>query len=347
MPSGPANRFQGPCESSTPRNKEADARRVGLRKFGGDSESVMQCPTHVQAAGRHTRPIRHAANRSRIPLALDFQVLPVKPAEQRPKRALGYVWNASGQPVELSPIVGDPRRGIAELASARGLQLLDVLDESPRARDQNGEATGAERPVLLDLLEKARCGEFDVLIVGTGIGPSNESVTRAFLERRLQQYGVELEWAAGEEDQEPTVDAARDLLSTVDELERAVRMRHLSAGKAQKKALGRHVHGRLPYGYQSERGVLRPIENLAPIVRHIFADAARGCSPGQIARGLNESRISPPQGGRAWSEQGVRVVLANPAYTGERYGVKDAHPALVDRRLWKAAQQALRSRRRS
>jgi hypothetical protein len=42
----------------------------------------------------------------------------------------------------------------------------------------------------------------------------------------------------------------------------------------------------------------------------------------------------------------VRVVLANPVYIGERYGVRDAHPAVVDRRVWNRAQKALRSRRR-
>lgn len=61
---------------------------------------------------------------------------------------------------------------------------------------------------------------------------------------------------------------------------------------------------------------------------------------------LERGGIPTPQGARAWSEQSVRVVLANPVYIGERYGVRDAHPAVVDRRVWNRAQKALRSRRR-
>jgi hypothetical protein len=42
----------------------------------------------------------------------------------------------------------------------------------------------------------------------------------------------------------------------------------------------------------------------------------------------------------------VRTILTNPAYTGERHGVKRAHPAIVSRRLFNRAQAALDARRR-
>ena len=269
----------------------------------------------------------------------------MRPAKEPLKRALGYVSSGAG-PAGRSADAGELRRRIGEVASANRLELLEIVHEPSNGEDPHRERTGTREAVLLELLERAKRGEFDVLILGTRNGTWNESTKRAFLELRLRQYGVELECTIGGGGEEPTVDVARDVLSAADELERALLVRQLRAGKARKKALGRHVHGRLPYGYQSDRGMLRPVRSLAPIVIRIFSEAARGSSPGQIARGLNEEGIPTPQGGRAWSEQSVRVVLANPVYVGERYGVRDAHPAVVDRRVWNRAQKALRSRRR-
>jgi DNA invertase Pin-like site-specific DNA recombinase len=64
----------------------------------------------------------------------------------------------------------------------------------------------------------------------------------------------------------------------------------VSAGKLQKKKLGRHVHGRVPYGYTSTGGILEPVEDLVPVVRGIYRNARDGWTPGRIARALNLRR---------------------------------------------------------
>jgi hypothetical protein len=43
----------------------------------------------------------------------------------------------------------------------------------------------------------------------------------------------------------------------------------------------------------------------------------------------------------------VRNIILNPAYAGERYGVKRAHERIVTRQAWNKAQAAMRSRARS
>lgn len=52
----------------------------------------------------------------------------------------------------------------------------------------------------------------------------------------------------------------RGQVALVAQLERAMIRDRLSAGKAKAKQAGRHIHGRVPYGYRSERGVLKPDE---------------------------------------------------------------------------------------
>ena len=49
-----------------------------------------------------------------------------------------------------------------------------------------------------------------------------------------------------------------------------------------------------------------------------------------IARELNDTGTSSPNG-RGWSRQTVSLILRNPVYKGERYGVKGGPPAIVTR----------------
>ncbi len=137
----------------------------------------------------------------------------------------------------------------------------------------------------------------------------------------------------------------RGQLALVAQLERAMILERVGAGKAQKKRLGRHVHGRIPYGYRSSSGILSPNEHAATIVR-MFKDAKSGASPGKIARALEGEGIASPNGA-TWSAMTVRRMLSNPVYAGERYGVKRAHEAIVTRRTYNVVQAELAKRARS
>jgi Recombinase len=119
-----------------------------------------------------------------------------------------------------------------------------------------------------------------------------------------------------------------------------------SAGRLQKKKLGRHVHGRVAFGYTSTNGILEPVEALVPVVKRIYRDARDGWTPGRIARALNRDGIPSAQSGE-WKPQVVRSILTNPAYVGQRYGVRNAHQAIVSRRRFNEAQAALRLRARA
>jgi DNA invertase Pin-like site-specific DNA recombinase len=161
----------------------------------------------------------------------------------------------------------------------------------------------------------------------------------------LQRYGVEVHSVAEENGDGPVAEFIRGQLALVAQLERAMILERVTAGKAKKKALGRHVHGRVPYGYRSEAGVLTPIPELVPIIERMFRAAKKGDSPGRIARSLN-SEGTPSPYRSAWTPKAVHRVLTNTAYAGERYGVKSAHPAVVSRRAFNAAQHALEERAR-
>lgn len=137
---------------------------------------------------------------------------------------------------------------------------------------------------------------------------------------------------------------------------------------AKTRAMSRGVKiGPTPYGYQrSKSRPLAPHPEYAPIVRRAFELAAAEPDPTRKANAAYAYlREHAPEGepesgeeltpkgrrkltnrtGRAWHIHRVRRLLRNRAYLGEvRYGDlppnPNAHPALVSRATWEAAQPA-------
>lgn len=234
---------------------------------------------------------------------------------------------------------------VAEYAREKDYGLVDVVEEAASGAVRPDEVFSWEhRPALLDVIERARASEFDVLVVPKLDRLSRDHTTLVVLERQLQRHGVVVESVAEAQNGDgPLAEFIRGQLALVAQLERAMILERVSAGKAKRKAQGRHVHGRAPYGYSSSDGVLTPVPEVVPTVRRMFEQARAGHSPGEIARALNAERLPAPQGER-WTEQGVRVILNNVAYAGERYGVKRAHAPIISRRAFNAANDALRAR---
>lgn len=119
-------------------------------------------------------------------------------------------------------------------------------------------------------------------------------------------------------------------------------------GMIRKVRQGQWAGGSLPYGYKLDRppggrpkeAKMVLDETEAPLVRRIFADAARGVGAATIARILNREGITTRKGPK-WTNDVVLYLLRNRAYLGElRWGrnedgspaalVPNAHEALID-----------------
>jgi site-specific DNA recombinase len=235
------------------------------------------------------------------------------------------------------------RDNVTAYANEKGWQLVAVVQEAASGGIREGEEFSWEhRPALLGLMQRAEQGEYDILLVPRFDRLSRDYASLIVLERRFGRHGVEIVSVAEEHNGDgPIGEFIRGQLALAAQLERATIRERLSAGKAKGKQLGRHVHGRPPYGYQSEHGILTPNEN-ATVVKRIFQESRDGRTAGRIARILNHEGIPAPQGGaKGWSDAGVRLILRNDAYTGERHGVKRAHPAIISRRLYNETQKRL------
>ncbi len=262
-------------------------------------------------------------------------------------RAVAYLRVSTAGQAERGMGLETQRDRVRAFAEAKGLNLLGVVAESASGGVRDGEDFSYEhRPVLLSLVERAERREYDALVVARFDRLSRDYATLIVLERRLQRNGVRLLSAAEENGDGAIAEFMRGQLALVAQLERAMIADRVGAGKAKKKALGRHVHGRIPFGYRSTGGILSPDDGEAEVVRRIFAETREGRTPGRIARDLNLDGIASPTGA-TWGKGTVRWIVTNPVYAGEKYGVQKAHPAIVSRRAWNAAQAALAVRGRS
>ncbi len=264
-------------------------------------------------------------------------------------RAVAYLRVSTGLQADKGAGLDVQRQAVTEFAEAQGLDLIAVVSETASGAVRAGDVFSWEhRPVLLNLIARARTDEFDVLLVAKFDRLTREASDLPTLGRMLAtgKRPVRIMSASEDNGDGAVGKLMRHTLAGFAEFERDVIRGRLSAGKALRKLEGRHVHGRIPYGYSSTAGVLERDEAQAAIVRRIFADAKAGRSAGAIARGLDADEIHGPTG-RGWDRTTVLRMLGNITYTGEKYGVRKAHPAIVSRRAWNAAQAALAARARS
>jgi site-specific DNA recombinase len=264
-----------------------------------------------------------------------------------PIRAIAYVRVSTRGQAERGMGLAAQRERVQKFARAKGWELIDTVEEVGSGGVLPSEDFSWEhRPALLDLVERAKAGECDALLVAKLDRLSRDHATLTVLVRRLQRAGVEVVSATEENGDGPMAEFMRGQLALIAQLERATILERVSAGKAQKKRQGKHVHGRVPFGFSSkdEPGTLKPVPDLIAVVRRIFEEARQGDSPGKIARRLERDGIAPPTRAGRWSGTTVHRIISNPAYGGERHGVKQAHPPLVSRQLFNAAQQALEQR---
>ncbi len=176
------------------------------------------------------------------------------------------------------------------------------------------------RDGLLSLMENARSGQFETVIVEALDRLSRDQEDLAGLYKRLSFGGVEIVAV-----HDGTADAIqvgiRGLVSTLflDDLKHKVR-RGMSAVVRD----GRHAGGKA-YGYKptpGEPGVMQIDEEEANVVRRIFEEILAGYLPREIATRLNRDGVAPPRGinwnastiaGNATRGYGI---LRNPLYAG-------------------------------
>ncbi|NNK67163.1 MAG: recombinase family protein [Rhodobacteraceae bacterium] len=199
-------------------------------------------------------------------------------------------------------------------------EQLEVVSTYQDAAQSGASVLG--RDGLLDLLDAARRGRFDIVIVEALDRLSRDMEDLAGLHKRLSFLGIEIR-AVHEGVASTVLVGLRGLVGQLYREDNVLKIKRGMTGRAKE---GRSPGG-LAYGYESvpgEVGTRRIVDAESGVVRRIFDEYLAGKSPREIAYGLNSDGIAPPRGSR-WNASTINGnatrgngILQNPLYAGRQ-----------------------------
>jgi len=218
----------------------------------------------------------------------------------------------------------------------RAIDRLGLIDGGMTWSVAESGATVHQSPTMRALLEAARTGTYDVLVVGyVARWQQNLRQTLNLLEDHLHPAGVCV-WFADEEllsSNERHWDQLVEEAKSADSWLRRHR-RRVREGLAAKLATKRDPGGRPPFGLRRDaEKLIEPDPELLPQVRRVFELSSTG---------LTDREVSAQAGLPLFT---VRGMLTSPLYVGR---LRDGGPAnwrpLIDTEMWELVQD-LRARR--
>lgn len=201
-------------------------------------------------------------------------------------------------------------------AKRNSLAVTEVFEDRARSG-----ASIFGRDGLLSLMERARTGEFEVVVVEALDRLSRDQEDLAGIFKRLSFAGIKINAVHdGVADQVQV--GIRGLVGALFLQDLSHKVHRGLSGVTRD---GRHAGGRA-YGYRpipGAPGELSIVDEEAATVRRIFAAFAAGGSPRDIAADLNRDGIAPPRGAY-WAASTLtgnqkrgHGLLLNPLYAGE------------------------------
>lgn len=175
------------------------------------------------------------------------------------------------------------------------------------------------REELGRLLEDAKEGKFDMVVVWKADRFSRDLSVAVEIYKELEKYGVTLFILDGNIDTStPMGKMVFYQLSIFAEMERDSIKERLEMGKIDRVRKGNYI-GKKPYGYDVEGGKLHINEDEAKVVEMIFKwSAYNDYTLRKIASELNNLGILPPSTRSSqWSFNSVSSILKNELYYGE------------------------------
>ncbi|MBS5339595.1 MAG: recombinase family protein [Actinomyces sp. oral taxon 181] len=235
--------------------------------------------------------------------------------------------------------------------------------------DQGISGTTSNRPGFAEMMDHARAGDFQILLVKSISRLARNTVDLLSCVRELATLGVAVRF---ERENIDTSSAEGELMLTLlasfaQEESRSLSQNVKWAIRNRYKA-GRTNSHRI-YGYTWVGGSLHINDDEAQVVRRVFDEYLAGVSPEAIADRLNAEGLRARGGGNFLGSV-IRTWLENPRYVGNemlqatytdgpggklvvndgalpKYWVEGANPPIIDQGTWKRVQDELARRRQS
>jgi site-specific DNA recombinase len=230
----------------------------------------------------------------------------------------------------ISPDVQEQQ--IRTYAAARGIEIENIYCELDRS------GATLNRTLLQQALARIESGESGGLIVARLDRFARTALEALEAIARIRHAGAEfISVEDGLDSSTPFGKAMMTILLALAELELGRVRENWQYAQAHAVMRGVHITSQPPYGYRFDHdGRLKPLRTQAEAVRRAYVQRGFGLLLGDIAATMPTTRS------QCFSTSRMHYILRNPVYTGEaRCGDlihPDAHPAIVSRALWAAAQ---------
>ena len=253
------------------------------------------------------------------------------------------------------------REQIIQYCLQRNWDLIDVVEYV--------HSGGSNYQELQQILKRVKQDHIQVVAVNELDRLARDMVSTLLFLEDLQKASCRFASVADDMDlTTPDGELKMMILSVFAHYFRKQLARKIKGGLQERARQGKHHGGRPPYGFVFEGDHLAPHPEQAIIVQQIYQWYVHdGWGGRAIAKKLNESGIPTQTGRGTWATPEILRLIRRPANVGdlqhgelefftERTGVthkrhrddplivRDAHPAIVERDTWEAAQRLLDDR---
>ena len=258
------------------------------------------------------------------------------------KRAVIYARYSSTGQTEQS--IEGQLRDCYKLAEEEGFTIVkEYIDRALTGKNDN-------RPQFRKMINESAFGTFDVIITWKMDRFARNRTDSALYKKILKDNGVKVIYAAEnipDGNEGVILESVLEGLAEYYSLDLAQKT---TRGKKESIRKGKHVGGRVLYGYKITPEKYYEIdETVAPIIRKIFNDYISGVRAVDIAKNLNEAGIKTKVG-EDWTRSKIGQLLRNQKYAGiyESYSVKceESIPSIIDLETFEKAQILLSQNRK-
>ncbi len=225
-----------------------------------------------------------------------------------------------------------------------------------RFDDDGYSGATIDRPALSFLLTLVRRGQIDRILIHRLDRLSRNVRDYSTLLDELRRFEVALVVVTAPELGESAQDNFMlNILASFAEFEREMIATRIAESREQLKARHLRIGGGVPFGYDSNRRTrqLVPNEEETAIVRWMFAEAAAGKKPSQIAEEANgrgyRTKATSGRCGGPWTARQIVATLRNPVHVGmlrDGDGIRlGSHDPIISSELFEAVAKSLDVRR--
>lgn len=194
-------------------------------------------------------------------------------------------------------------------------------------RDDGYSGANLNRPGLSALRARAATGELERVLLTAPDRLARAYVQQVLLLEELERCGCLVVFLERPMSNDPHDQLLLQIRGAVAQYERSLITERMKRGRLAKLKAGLLLPWtRPPYGYRldpehpRDPAGVRLEEAEVTVVQALFSKyLERGMTLMGLARHLHESGIPSPKGRRVWSLSTLRVLLANPTYTGQVY----------------------------